>query len=70
MAQYLNNCGYWLQTNPQWIQTVHTQHPGVKVELLQKTLLVRLTFIHNTVTGDVYLQLLDNQILPRTMEEG
>lgn len=61
-----HNCRYWSVENPHWMLEHHTQHPqkiNVWVGIIGQQI-IGPYFLENTLTGDGYLNLLRNHIVP------
>ena len=61
-----HNCRYWSADNPHWMIETHTQTPQ-KLNVwagICGDQIIRSFFIDGNLTGDRYLQLLQEQIIP------
>lgn len=66
------NCRYWSQTNPHWVQEGHTQHP-LKLNVwagIYNSRIIGPFFLEETLNGNRYLELLNTQIIPALEENG
>lgn len=60
------NCRYWSKNNPRWMRESHTQNPqkvNVWAGILNNTIIGPFFFDQN-LTGDRYLQFLQNDLIP------
>jgi transposase len=65
-----HNCSYWASENPHVTEEHHVNLPGVTVWCgLSARGLIGPFFFYNTVTGAVYLNLLQEFVIPRIREE-
>lgn len=65
-----NNCRYWSDENPRVFHEVHTQHPQkVKVWAgIYGSHIIGPFFIPGNLNGEVYLELLENDIYPALVQ--
>lgn len=65
-----HNCRYWSDTNPHWMEEVHTQRPQ-KINVWAGIVgqhIVGPFFIEGNLNSARYLQLLQENVIPRIME--
>jgi hypothetical protein len=63
-----HNCRYWADRNPHWMEEVHTQRPQKKInawcDIIGRNIIGPF-FIDGNLTSAKYLQLLQQQVIPR-----
>lgn len=67
-----HNCRYWSQNNPYWVQEAHTQH-SQKLNVwagIYNNRIIGPFFLEGNLNGNMYLELLDAQIIPALEENG
>lgn len=67
-----HNCRYWSTENPRWVEEAHTQYPE-KLNVwagIFNNRVIGPFFIDGSLTGQKYLDLLQNDIIPAIMING